>query len=144
LETICLKCLQKKPGRRYATAAALAQDLRHWLAGEPIVARPVGRFERVGRWCRRNPAMAAAGGLATVLLVTTTLVSVGWAVHSTRLAEDIQGALSESQHARLRTQEQLVERSFDRALVECERGEIGLGLLWMARSLETAPEGTNA
>ena len=64
LETICLKCLEKDPGRRYASAEALAEDLDHWLKGEPIAARPVGRLERAWLWSRRNPALATAGGLA--------------------------------------------------------------------------------
>jgi hypothetical protein len=68
LETLCLKCLQKEPGRRYPTALALAEEMGRFLRNETIQARPVRRREKLWRWCRRKPALAGLiGGLAVAL-----------------------------------------------------------------------------
>jgi WD40 repeat protein len=75
LETICLKCLHKEAGRRYATATALADDLRRYQAGEPIRARSVGTVERMLKWVKRRPTAAALA--ATVLLALSALFAGG-------------------------------------------------------------------
>lgn len=76
LETICLKCLEKTPRRRYATALALAEDLERWLAGEPILARPAGVFERLWKWTRRRPWQATALAAGILLLAGSVTAAV--------------------------------------------------------------------
>jgi WD40 repeat protein/tRNA A-37 threonylcarbamoyl transferase component Bud32 len=78
LETICLKCLEKEPRQRYGSAQALAEELERCLRGEPIQARPLGRAQRFGRWCRRNPRAAGLTGAVVVLLVVIlTALAIG-------------------------------------------------------------------
>jgi tetratricopeptide (TPR) repeat protein len=76
LETICLKAMAKRPADRYPTAAALADDLRRFVQGRPVKARPLGVVGRVRRWCGRNPVPAALGALLAV-----ALLGVGWQWH---------------------------------------------------------------
>jgi tRNA A-37 threonylcarbamoyl transferase component Bud32 len=69
LETVCLKCLQKDSSRRYTSAQALADDLERWLRGDPVRARPISRRQRVLRWVRRRPHLAALAALLVLALV---------------------------------------------------------------------------
>ena len=80
LETICLKCLEKDPRRRYRTAQELADELRRFLRGEPIQARPVSPLGRFWRWCRRNPKLASLTATVVVLGLTLAVVSSVFAI----------------------------------------------------------------
>jgi WD40 repeat protein len=77
LETICLKCLEKDPARRYGSAAEQADDLRRFLDGEPIVGRPVTAWERAWKWARRRPAVAALGA-ATIVATVLGVAGIAW------------------------------------------------------------------
>jgi hypothetical protein len=82
LATICMKCLEKDPARRYGAAALLADDLDHWLSGEPISARAVGPIERGWRWCRRKPALASLAAAVVLALVGGAVVSTYFAIEA--------------------------------------------------------------
>ncbi len=102
LETICLKCLQKEPHRRYASAEALAEDLERWLRGEPIEARPAGRIERLWRWARRRPAVAALAALVLLsLLGGASGITAAWlhALAGWKQARQL-GERAQQEHAR--------------------------------------------
>jgi eukaryotic-like serine/threonine-protein kinase len=81
LETICLKCLQKEPRKRYATADALADDVRNFQEGRPVRARPVSSLERLGKWVRRRPGTAALVGLLGLAIAGALVGGVWYQVH---------------------------------------------------------------
>ena len=102
LEVVCMKCLEKDPGRRYSRAAELAADLDRYLTDEPIRAKPPTSFDRVVKWARRSPARAA-GAVVTAL---SLVVISGLAVHSMRVAR-----ISHANYIRAEDQRQRADRS---------------------------------
>jgi WD40 repeat protein/serine/threonine protein kinase len=88
LDTIALKCLDKSPVRRYASARVLAEELQRYLDGRPILARPVGRLERFWRWCRREPVVASLSAAVAAALLGGTIISTYYAVLAKNRADE--------------------------------------------------------
>jgi serine/threonine-protein kinase len=110
LETVCLKALQKDPNKRYPTTGALAEDLRRFVAGEPIHARPVSAPERFWRWCRRNPKVATLSGFLALSIVVA-LVGLSW--FTIRLSNEKKATEQQKEFAE--EQEQIAEANADAA-----------------------------
>jgi WD40 repeat protein len=125
LETVCLRAMAKDPGRRYPTAGELAADLRRFLDGKPVLARPVGRLEKGWRWCKRNPAVAALTAAVALSLLAGTAVSWWLAMQALREADRAsageQAALDEKGRAD-REAERAAARERD-ALAQKERAD---------------------
>jgi WD40 repeat protein/predicted Ser/Thr protein kinase len=169
LETICLKCLEKDPLRRYPSADALADDLRRFMNGESVLARRAGQVERLRRWCRRNPVTAVGSVLGLVVL----LLAVGFASsHSVTLQlrheqkqtkaalQDVQtqktraeqnakqlaeqqiltqSALVEAKRFRRQAEELSTSLSMERGLTLLEQGDVARGMLLLGHCLQIAP-----
>jgi serine/threonine protein kinase/tetratricopeptide (TPR) repeat protein len=138
LETICLKCLQKEPGKRYPSARALAEDLRRFLVGEPIRARPVGPAGRLWRWCRRKPAVASL----TFTLLLSGVIGLA-AVISLWLHAREQKARAEANAIAREQERDRAEASFHDALqvVEIYLTSVGESAELKARGLEKLRRG---
>jgi WD40 repeat protein/serine/threonine protein kinase len=97
LETICLKCLEKQPGKRYASALALAEDLHRFLSGRPILARPIRVWGRIGKWARRRPLDA---GLTAAVLLIAVLGFAGIVWQWRNALAERENAVAEQENAR--------------------------------------------
>ena len=134
VETIALKCLQKEPEKRYVSAAALADDLRRFLEGEPIEARPVPPWDRAWRWCRRHPAPASLTA-AIILVSVLGLAGILWqwneAVGARNLAT--RRAVAEAE-ARRETESILVDMYTTSGIVAGDQGDHARAALWFANA----------
>jgi WD40 repeat protein/serine/threonine protein kinase len=137
LETVCLKAMAKEPSRRYATARQMGDDLRRFLRGEPIVARQVGRMERLWLWSWRNPALAAASASAAIAALAALGLAMSFAVYQTHAAGELSAALHEATRA---SEERYAIVALEQGAAECERGDVGAGLVVMADALTHASQ----
>jgi WD40 repeat protein/serine/threonine protein kinase len=145
LEVICQKCLTKEPSGRYGSVEDVAAELRRFLAGEPIQARPLGQATRIWRWCRRNPMVASLASLVAAALIFVAAISLVYAKRQARDAARIQELAvlkeAESDNAKDQARRAVLRQAlleFERGQVACEHGEIGPGLLHLVASWRAA------
>jgi eukaryotic-like serine/threonine-protein kinase len=151
LETVCLKCLEKDPRRRYRSAEALADDLDRFLAGTSVLARPLGRPARAWRWARRHPTAAALLAVLTAVAAfgfpgATALWLDARASEHAALTAGERARVAEDEAVRARTEiaRQSAPLMADRGLKLADDGNIGEGLVWMAEALAVCPTETDA
>jgi WD40 repeat protein/serine/threonine protein kinase len=134
LETVCLACLRKDPANRYPSAEALADDLDRCLRGEPIAARPAGRWKKALKWAKRNPAVAALSALVLLSVSAGVVLVVSQMLRAQRewfRAESINGQLVDKAD-----QEAQARRDADRARLLAERRLYGTRILLAQAALD--------
>jgi WD40 repeat protein/tRNA A-37 threonylcarbamoyl transferase component Bud32 len=143
LEAVCLKAMALVPADRYPNVRSLAEDIELWLADQPprAIREPFGH--RMARWERRNRVLIRVGGAAAVSLAAIASVATV-VVDSARDAERVQRQKADALHGLAERRNEALKRQttlllLDQGLARCERGGVGEGLLWLARSLESAP-----
>jgi WD40 repeat protein/serine/threonine protein kinase/tetratricopeptide (TPR) repeat protein len=128
LETICLKCLEKDPRKRYPSAAALAEDLDRYLQNQPILARPIGPLGRSVKWVRRHPTPSA---LVAVIALALGVVLVGGATYQVRLGH----ALAEARRQSELNRQNLVRMHVSQGIKAMNEGDDSIALLWFTEAL---------
>jgi WD40 repeat protein len=140
LDRICRKAMAKKPEERFQNCWAVADELRRWLDGEPSKTWPPRPVERVVRWCRREPVLAGTLGVAVAALLAVLVLSICYGISEAWSARRIREEQAQTEIALKKSRERLAEQFLDRGQALCRQGEVGIGLLWMERSLDVARE----
>jgi WD40 repeat protein len=138
LNTICLKCLHKEPRRRYASAAALADDLHRFLDGRPIQARPVGAAERGWRWCLRNPAVASLLAAVAAALLIGTAVAWALALEAGRQARESEGHAATAREEKRLADLARLDADAKKALADAKTAEVVQSRNQLAQALRRA------
>src|SRR5262249_39923295 len=133
----------KQPRERYASAEELVDRLQLFLEGKPIPDRPITRAERLWRWCRRSPLLAATGCMAAAGIIAVVTLSISFAIHAKSVAEyksqaadDRRNALDDAKTERRLAQERLVSLEVTEGVRLMEEGDLLGSLPWFVRALE--------